>query len=106
MSFRGLEGSSFQCALWNRKLICTDRDQRRILVIHSDRLVGNTMTYILGLRGLSAVSATDVFAARSTVVVLEPHAILLDTRVGATKNYDFAREPCTSEHGTRRYSSR
>jgi len=36
MSFLGLEGSSLQCALWNRKLIRMDRDQRRILVNMQD----------------------------------------------------------------------
>jgi hypothetical protein len=102
MSFRALEESSLQCALWNRKLIRMDQGQRRILVIHSDRLVGDTITYILGLRGFSAILATDVFAARGTIVVLNPHAILLDTRVGATKNYDFARELCVGEPGAKR----
>jgi DNA-binding response OmpR family regulator len=78
------------------------QSQRRILVIHSDLLVSDTIAYILDLKGFSAISANDVFAARGTIVISDPHAILLDTRVGATKNYNFAKELSLGEPATNR----
>lgn len=60
------------------------------------------MTVLLELKGFSAMLVTDVFAARGNIAVFDPHAILLDTRVGATKNYNFAEELCMSERATSR----
>jgi len=102
MSSRAHEGSARQCALWNQKSIQMVQNERRVLVIHSDRLVGDTIAYLLGLKGFSAIYARDVFAARGTIVVLDPHVILLDTRVGLTKNYAFAQELCRTEPATKR----
>ncbi|KQR76876.1 hypothetical protein ASG35_11305 [Burkholderia sp. Leaf177] len=102
MSVRAYEGSSLQCALWNHKSIRVGQNERRILVIHSDWMVGDTIAYLLGLKGFSATLAIDVFAARGDIVGSNQHAILLDTRVGATKNYEFARELGTSERATKR----
>jgi DNA-binding response OmpR family regulator len=102
MSFRAYEGSSLQCALWNHKSIRIAPSERRILVIHSDWMVGDTVAYLLSLKGFGTTLATDVFAARGAIVGADPHAILLDTRVGATKNYDFAKELCISERATKR----
>ncbi|KQR81532.1 hypothetical protein ASG35_04245 [Burkholderia sp. Leaf177] len=102
MSFRAYEGSSLQCALWNEKSIRTLPGQRRVLVIHSDQMVGNSMALILEFKGFTASLATDVFAARGAIVISNPHAIFLDTRVGASKNYEFAKELCMSERATSR----
>ena len=60
------------------------------------------MPLLLGLRGFSVAFSTDVFAARGILAINNPHAIFLDTRVGASKNYDFANELCVSERATRR----
>jgi len=102
MSVRAYEGSSLQCALWNPKSVRASVDQQRVLVIHAEWAIGDSIVLLLGLRGYSATLATDVFAARGSIAISNPHAILLDTRVGATKNYAFAKELCLSERPTSR----
>lgn len=102
MSFRAYEGSSLQCALWNKKTIAVSPNQRRVLVVHADWSIGDSMTVLLGLKGFNASFAMDVFAARGSIAIFDPHAILLDTRVGGTKNYDFAKDLCSSERATKR----
>jgi CheY-like chemotaxis protein len=102
MSFRAYEGSSLQCAIWNPKRIRVPPSQRRVLVIHAEWIIGDSIALLLGLRGFSAELATDVFAARGCIAARDPHAIFLDTRVGAKKNYNFATELSASERATRR----
>ncbi|MGX7002300.1 histidine kinase [Caballeronia sp. KNU42] len=60
------------------------------------------MTLLLELKGFNATLSTDVFAARGSIAISDPHAILLDTRVGGAKNYDFAKDLCCSERATKR----
>lgn len=102
MSFRAYEGSSLQCARWNQKTFRVSADQRRVLVVHADWSVGESITLLLGVKGFNAFLVTDVFAARGSIAISDPHAILLDTRVGGAKNYDFAKDICGSERATRR----
>jgi DNA-binding response OmpR family regulator len=102
MSVRSYEGSSLQCALWNPKSIRVRQDHRRILVIHTEWSVGDSIALLLSLRGFIVTFATDIFAARGSIAVNDPQAIFLDTRVGAAKNYDFAKELCLSERATKR----
>jgi DNA-binding response OmpR family regulator len=102
MTFCAYEGSLLQCALWNRKSIVVPKEERRVLVIHGDWSIGDSVFLLLGTRGFSAFLATEIFAARGTIAVWDPHAILLDTRVGGAKNYDFASELSDSERPTLR----
>ncbi|WP_156393294.1 hypothetical protein [Burkholderia sp. Leaf177] len=46
--------------------------------------------------------ATDMFAARGDIIVSNSLAILLDTHVGVTKNYDAAKELGMNERSTKR----
>src|ERR1700709_53846 len=102
MGILAYEGSSLQCALWNPKTVRASADQQRVLVIHTEWAIGDSIALLLGLRGYSATLCTDVFGARGSIAITNPQAILLDTRVGATKNYSFAKELCLSEHATKR----
>jgi CheY-like chemotaxis protein len=92
MANRAYEGSSEQCALWNRKTGYSGRIDRRVLVVHADPVAGDSLAFLLGLRGFSAQLATTVGVMHDVIEYWQPQAIFLDTRIGGPGNYDLARQ--------------
>jgi CheY-like chemotaxis protein len=96
------EGSSEQCALWNRKAGYYGRIDRRVLVVHTDPVVGDSLAFLLGLKGFSAQLATTVETMHEVIECWQPQAIFLDTRIGGPGNYELARQLAQSNEGAPR----
>ena len=77
-------------ALWNFGAAPLAVGNRRVLVIHKDHAVGESIVMLLKLKNLDAIYKPAPAQARSTIKSRRPAVILLDTRTDDA-DYSFAK---------------
>jgi hypothetical protein len=102
MTNRSFDSSSVNFAVWNHKALPVAIDTRRIIVAHVDKAVGESLVLLFGLKGFCALYVTHLSQASDALGHFKPQALLLDTRVGSTQNYDFANNLASSSDSPRR----
>lgn len=80
-----------QFALWTFKRFQSQSTNRRVLVAHQDRPVGESISMLLGLKGLEATFAEDRDQISQLFRSDMPAVVLMDTRLDDRPNYEFTR---------------
>jgi DNA-binding response OmpR family regulator len=92
MSVRAPVGEEHVFALWNGKRCPTTSSARRVLLMHADRTMGESLALLLRLKGFASYHTTTLQDFRKTAQAWEPQAFLLDTRLDNRRQYQLIRE--------------
>ncbi|WP_144138235.1 response regulator [Paraburkholderia sp. BCC1884] len=80
-----------QFALWTINRCRGQPVNRRVLVAHKDRAVGESISMLLRLKGLETEFAQDRERIGQLLETHMPAVVLMDTRLDQAPDYEFAR---------------
>ncbi|MDN7183699.1 hypothetical protein M0D69_37965 [Caballeronia sp. SEWSISQ10-4 2] len=92
MTRRPVEADYDQFALWNPKRAATPMAARRVVIAHSDPMIGESFALLLGLKGLAAQHVTDVDGLTMLIDDWHPQALMIDTRLRIGEHSGFVRK--------------
>jgi CheY-like chemotaxis protein len=80
-----------QFATWQIKRFPMSFAGRRILIGHKEKVVGESLAFLLRRQGSQVLFAQSVQSLGSICVSWQPHVLLFDTRMDAASGFDFLR---------------
>jgi CheY-like chemotaxis protein len=80
-----------QFALWTFKHRQSPCSNRRVLVAHKDKTVGESMSMLLRLKGLETTFAQDIADVDQKLGFEVPAVMLLDTRLDQSPEYELTK---------------
>lgn len=89
---RPLINTEHEFACWDFQENPRPTPKPRVVVVHQDKSIGESLALLLAREGYEAVHTEAITKARIFVSRWKPHAILLDTRLDAVSHYSFARQ--------------
>lgn len=78
-----------QFAFWSFNRRQSPNANKRVLVAHKDRAVGESISMLLRLKGMDSAFAQDHESICELLQTQMPAVVLMDTRLDAGPNYEF-----------------
>lgn len=88
---RTFEDSADQFAVWNAKSLPRRTDSRRVAIAHQDKVISESLSLLLRLRGFQVMHAQELHLLRSLMSRWNPAALIFDTRLDANSGFEYVR---------------